>query len=85
LAVPARAPCLCYGAPNAETGVAGYDVQGLFGLMLPAGAARDIVMRLNADSAKVLAAVLYCIERQLNRGWPRGSELTRTFRARRKH
>ena len=40
----------------AEAGVPGYDVQGLFGLMLPAGAARDIVMRLNTEAARALAA-----------------------------
>ncbi len=39
----------------AESGVTGYDVQGLFGVMLPAGARRDIVVRLNAEAAKVLA------------------------------
>ncbi len=39
----------------AEAGVAGYDVQGLFGLMLPARAPRDIVARLNAEAAKTLA------------------------------
>ena len=40
----------------AEAGVAGYDVQGLFGLMLPAGAPGEIIARLNAEAAKVLAS-----------------------------
>jgi tripartite-type tricarboxylate transporter receptor subunit TctC len=40
----------------AETGVTGYDVQGLFGLMLPAGAPQEVVARLNAEAAKALAA-----------------------------
>ena len=39
----------------AEAGVPGYDVQGLFGLLLPAGAPRDIVLRLNTEAAKTLA------------------------------
>ena len=39
-----------------EAGVAGYDVQGLFGLMLPAGAPTEIIARLNAEAARVLAA-----------------------------
>lgn len=37
-------------------GVTGYDVQGLFGLMLPAGAPNEIIARLNAEAARVLAA-----------------------------
>ena len=40
----------------AEAGVTGYDVQGLFGLMLPAGAPGEIIARLNAEAARVLAA-----------------------------
>ena len=40
----------------AEAGVSGYDVQGLFGLMLPAGASPDVIARLNAEAARVLAA-----------------------------
>lgn len=38
----------------AESGLPGYEVVGWFGLFAPAGTPRDIVNRLNAETAKIL-------------------------------
>jgi tripartite-type tricarboxylate transporter receptor subunit TctC len=39
----------------AEAGVPGYDAVGWFGLVAPAGAPREIVARLNADTVRIMA------------------------------
>ena len=38
-----------------EAGVPGYDVSVWFGLLAPAGTPRDIILRLNAESQKIIA------------------------------
>jgi tripartite-type tricarboxylate transporter receptor subunit TctC len=37
-----------------EAGVAGFDISGWFGILVPAGTPKDIVARLNAEIAKAL-------------------------------
>ena len=39
-----------------EQGVADFDVNAWFGILAPAGTPREIIMRLNAESARVLSA-----------------------------
>jgi tripartite-type tricarboxylate transporter receptor subunit TctC len=50
----ARSP-LVPGVPTlAETGVAGYEASGWFGMLAPAGISQDIVRRLNAEIVKAM-------------------------------
>jgi tripartite-type tricarboxylate transporter receptor subunit TctC len=39
----------------AEAGLAGFDVNGWYGLYAPAGTPKDIITRLNAEVVKILA------------------------------
>ncbi|HYC47870.1 MAG TPA: tripartite tricarboxylate transporter substrate binding protein [Burkholderiales bacterium] len=50
-----RSPFLPDLPTVAESGVAGYDTSAWYGLMVPTGTPKDVITRLNAESAKVLA------------------------------
>ncbi len=51
---PKRSPLAPDVPTVVEAGVPGYEVTVWFGVMAPAGTPRDIVMRLNAESAKII-------------------------------
>jgi tripartite-type tricarboxylate transporter receptor subunit TctC len=51
---PTRSPLIPEVPTVAESGLPGYEVVGWFGLFAPAGTPRDIVNRLNAETAKIL-------------------------------
>jgi tripartite-type tricarboxylate transporter receptor subunit TctC len=56
VASPRRHPQLPELPTSAEAGLPGYEVSAWFGLAAPAGTAREIVMRLNAEVLKALQA-----------------------------
>ncbi len=49
-----RSPAMPELVTVSETGVPGYEMGSWYGLMAPAGTPRDVVVRLNAEAAKVL-------------------------------
>jgi len=53
---PQRLPQLPNLPTGAEAGVAGFEVQTWYGILAPAATPRDIIMRLNSELVKALAA-----------------------------
>jgi tripartite-type tricarboxylate transporter receptor subunit TctC len=53
---PQRLPALPNVPTGAEGGVAGFEVQTWYGILAPAATPRDIIMRLNGELVKALAA-----------------------------
>lgn len=53
---PARIPMLPDVPTTAEQGMPGYEVQSMFGVLVPAATPKPIIDRLNAELQKILAA-----------------------------